>query len=284
MTMARMAAYVLAALSTACAGDPDPDGEADSGTQAPEFELVRASEVEWDLLNPARGDASPRAGTLWGDRHRPVPTGFLFNPIDGFESPPHIHNVTYRGVVIRGAVHNAHPSNEPMWMPPGSFWTQPRGAVHITAAKGEDVLAYIEIDQGPYLVMPPEDQEDFGKVAINVHESNLVWVEPRSPDAPDGVYLAHLWDGHGTSGERGSLVRLAAGLEVTIHDEHSTLRAVVIEGDPHYRSEEQETDTPLSPGAYFRSSPGAAQTLRSPTGEVILYVRSVGEPLVRSAG
>ena len=39
-------------------------------------EVVLAAEVEWEQLN-FRGDKSPMAGTLWGDRKATVPTGFL---------------------------------------------------------------------------------------------------------------------------------------------------------------------------------------------------------------
>lgn len=34
----------------------------------PTSRVVLTSEVKWDQLNPARGDKSPKAGTLWGDR------------------------------------------------------------------------------------------------------------------------------------------------------------------------------------------------------------------------
>ena len=44
-----------------------------------------------------------------------------------------------------------------MWMPAGSFWTQPRGESHITAASGDSNVAYIEIEDGPYLVRPVDD-------------------------------------------------------------------------------------------------------------------------------
>jgi hypothetical protein len=149
------AGAALAALLTACAGS-----QAAVSSAAPI--VVPAADVEWGALNPARGDASPRAATLWGDRTGSGATGFLVRFVDGFESPPHIHNVTYRGVVIRGLVHNDDASAEPMWMPAGSYWTQPRGGPHITAARGETV-AYIEIDEGPYLVRPVdqafEDEE-----------------------------------------------------------------------------------------------------------------------------
>jgi hypothetical protein len=68
-------------------------------------EVVLTSEVEWEKLNPARGDKSPQAATLWGDRKGTVSTGFLAKLVDGFSSPPHIHNATYRAVVISGSIH-----------------------------------------------------------------------------------------------------------------------------------------------------------------------------------
>ncbi|MEW8217519.1 MAG: DUF4437 domain-containing protein, partial [Candidatus Thiodiazotropha taylori] len=34
----------------------------------PVKQVVLASEIDWQQLNPARGDKSPQAGTLWGDR------------------------------------------------------------------------------------------------------------------------------------------------------------------------------------------------------------------------
>ena len=118
----------------------------------PTNRVLLSSEIVWEKLNPARGDKSPQAGTIWGDRKGIQATGFLAKFVDGFSSPPHIHNVTYRAVVIKGLVHNDDPEAEHMWMKPGSFWTQPRGEVHITAAKGEENIALVEIDSGPYLV------------------------------------------------------------------------------------------------------------------------------------
>ena len=119
------------------------------------LEVRLASELQWEQLNPARGDASPQAADVWGNRKEKLinqavadmlgtsmdetfdpGTGFLVKFVDGFESPPHIHNVSYRGVVISGKVHNDDPDAKEMWMPAGSYWTQPAGEVHITSAKG----------------------------------------------------------------------------------------------------------------------------------------------------
>ena len=58
-----------------CSGQSDSPSEALS-TESTENSLIRivlASEVEWEALNPARGDMSPRAGTLWGDRNGEIP-------------------------------------------------------------------------------------------------------------------------------------------------------------------------------------------------------------------
>ena len=122
-------------------------------------DVVLVSDVTWEQLNPLRRDKSPKAATLWGDRTGPGPAGFLLRPVDGFRSPPHIHNVSYRGVVIRGLLHNDDPAAEDMWMPTASFWTQPAGGVHITAAKGDDCLAYIEVEDN-FAVLPAEEAFD----------------------------------------------------------------------------------------------------------------------------
>ncbi|WP_346992732.1 DUF4437 domain-containing protein [Alteromonas gracilis] len=45
---------------------------------------------------------------------------------EGFSSPPHIHNITYRGIVIDGEMHNSDPDAKAMWMPVNSYWTQYR--------------------------------------------------------------------------------------------------------------------------------------------------------------
>jgi hypothetical protein len=175
-------------------------------------DVVTVSEVKWEQLNPTRGDKSPQAGTLWGDRKGAVPTGFLVKFVDGFSSPPHIHNATYRAVVISGLIHNDDPDAAEMWMPAGSFWTQPKGEVHITAAKGATNVALVEIDVGPYLVLPAEEAFDSGERPINVDASNIVWVDPPGVHASDnGPKLAYLWGNLEDGQSNGSFVKLPAG-------------------------------------------------------------------------
>jgi len=104
-------------------------------TQIKSIKVLSPEQIDFVSLNPARGDAAPQAGMLWGDLREDVPTGMILKFADGFASPPHIHNITYRGVVINGALHNDDPEAANMWMGQGSYWMQPAGEDHITSAK-----------------------------------------------------------------------------------------------------------------------------------------------------
>jgi len=229
------ALQALALVSIVAAGctsfQPAPDSMTPNPTAESPSEVVLASEVKWEQLNPARGDKSPQAGTLWGDRKGTVPTGFLAKFVDGFSSPPHIHNATYRAVVISGRIHNDDPAAADMWMPAGSFWTQPKGEVHITAAKGATNVALVEIDKGPYLVLPPEKAFGSSERPINVDVSNIVWVDaPESPGSGRGPQVAYLWGSLQDGQSNGTFVKLPPGFAGKIHSQASTFRAVVIKG------------------------------------------------------
>ena len=244
-------------------------------TTASTNEVVLVSEVKWEKLNPARGDKSPQAGTLWGDRNGTVPTGFLAKFVDGFSSPPHIHNATYRAVVISGLIHNDDPDAADMWMPAGSFWTQPKGEVHITAAKGATNIALVEIDKGPYLVLPPAKAFDSGERPVNVDASNIVWVDPPGMKASaSGPKIAYLWGNLQDAQSNGTFLKLPAGFAGKIHSYGSTFRAVVIKGELQYLGANAMT---LAPGSYFSSKGDSVHQVSSKTGkESIVYVRTDG--------
>ena len=250
------------------------------GTQdyAP-VDVVLASEVSWEQLNPARGDQSPQAGTLWGHRNGTAPTGFLVKFVDGFSSPPHTHNVSYRGVVISGHVHNDDPDAAVMWLPAGSFWTQPSGEVHITAAKGSTSVAYIEIEQGPYLVLPTEQASDSGERPLNVHASNIVWTDQLGTSASvDGPKVAFLWGNPQDDQLNGTLVKLPAGFTGTIESHGSTFRAVVIKGQPQYRMPGMTHVKTLHPGSHFSSKGESVHQVSSQAGEEsVIYIRTDGK-------
>lgn len=254
-------------------------------------QLVQAPDIVWGALNPARGEKGPRAGGLWNDRTQKQASGFLVKFRDGFSSPPHIHNVTYRGVVIEGWVHNDDPGAEKMWMPPGSFWTQPAGEVHITAAKGEAVTAYIEIDSGPYLVLPAEEAFDKGERPVNVVPSNLVWlsssetswVETKTDekDLPSAE-IAFLW-GQPTEGElSGSFFRLPPRFQGELIAESGAMRVVVVKGSMVRRAARNDVEMLLEQGDYLhvRSSASHRVECRGDEG-CLAYVRAEGTYKVR---
>ncbi|MEO1433597.1 MAG: DUF4437 domain-containing protein [Cyanobacteria bacterium J06632_19] len=242
-------------------------------------EVVLMSEVEWGPLNPARGDQSPRAGTLWGDRTGSGPSGFLVEFVDGFSSPPHIHNVTYRGMAISGTIHNDDPNADKMWLPKGSFWTQPAGGVHITAAKGSKNMAYIEIEDGPYLVLPTEKAFSTDEKPINVDVSNIVWIDqPGIPASNNGAKVAFLWGKPQENQLNGTLIKLPGGFTGKIRSQGSTFGAVVIQGQPQYQVPGETEVKALVPGSYFRSKGKSVHQVSSKAGEEsIIYVRTDGK-------
>lgn len=244
----------------------------------PTSEVVAADEVNWGYLNPLRGELSPGAANLWGDRSKDLATGMLVRFNKGFSSPPHIHNITYRGVVIAGQMHNDDPGAVKTWLPTGSFWTQPAGEDHITAANGEQNLIYLEIDSGPYLVKPSAEQFDNGERALNLHSSNLVWLgksELHRIDA-EGVETAFLWGVSKPGQAGGSLVKLPANFNGHIGIDASEFRAVVIAGSVAYRSARTPQPRRLEAGSYFGSTGKYEHAISAAEDGAILYIRSDG--------
>jgi len=275
----------LAGIAAACAGLlPASDSTAQKPAAEPTSEVVLKSAVEWTHLNPARGDKAPKAGTLWGDRNGTGATGFLLKPTDGFESPPHIHNVSYRGLVISGLIHNDDPNAGEMWLPAGSFWTQPKGEVHITAAKGSNALAYIEIEEGPYLVHPVEKAFHSEDRPINVDASNIVWLDasnitwidqPGVTASADSPQVAFLWGNPVDGRLRGDLIKLPAWFSGKIRSHGSTFRAVVIQGRPQVHVPSEAEAKVMEPGSYFSSKGESEHQISSEVGEeIIIYFRT----------
>ena len=243
--------------------------------------VVPVAEVKWGALNPARGDKGPRAANLWGDRTGTGACGFLVKFVDGFSSPPHIHNVTYRGVVISGLLHNDDPDAEPMWMPPSSFWTQPAGEVHITASKGES-LAYIEIEKGPYLVLSKDEAFDKGERPVNVDASNIVWQDSSNTswiaNSATGAEIAFLWGKPQGDQLSGTLVKLPANFSGKLRSGGANLHAIVIKGQPLHKSPTKADAKPMQPGSYFGSDGEAEHEIASgKEGECLIYIRSSGD-------
>ncbi len=277
-------AFALA-VSWACdAPHADPEGGASKPASEPPSGVVLVSDADWQQLNPKRGDQSPKAATLWGDRAGPGPSGFLLKPVDGFSSPPHVHTAPYLGVVISGAIHNAEPSAEVLFLPPGSFWTQPEGAVHITACS-RDCLAYIEFEGG-YDVLPVEGATGDPATAVALQPASIPWEDRTGPPASaNGPQVAELWGDPQAGQPSGSLVRIPAGKTGTIRTDTWMFHAVAIDGRAKYREEGKNQAAPLDPGAYFLARAGSDHQIScGEEADCTLYVRSRGRIQVSPEG
>ena len=243
----------------------------------PSSKVITADQVEWGYLNPLRGNKSPGAANLWGDRTKDSATGMLVRFNKGFSSPPHIHNISYRGVVIKGLMHNDDPSAQTMWMPTGSYWTQPAGEDHITSANGEENLIYLEIDSGPYLVKPSKEQFDNGERPLNLHEANMVWLS--QIDVPSlhasGVQITYLW-GQPKQGEvSGALLKLPANFNGNLLAKSDEFKIVVIDGGLTYSSVDNQEGLSLLPGSFVSSQGEFAHHVQT-SDETTVYVRTKG--------
>lgn len=250
----------------------------------PTNEVVLSSEIKWEALNPARGDKSPQAGTVWGDRNGTVPTGFLVKFVDGFSSPPHIHNVSYRALVIKGLVHNDDPDAAEMWMSEGSFWTQPAGEVHITSAKGTENIAFVEIDQGPYLVKPIQEAFDNGERPVNVDKSNMVWLDAsqtslistKGKSSPEqGPKIAFLWE---KGNFQGNLIHLPAGFTGEIRSKGDVFRGVIVSGEVNYSMPKSAEIQSLDQTSSFYSTGRSVHQISTQPGiETRIYIQTNGD-------
>lgn len=246
-------------------------------------EVLLVSDVNWTPLNPARGKLGPKAANLWGDRTDVGPSGFLVKFVDGFSSPPHIHNVTYRGVVISGLVHNDDPKAEKAWMPTGSYWTQAAGEAHITAAKGSNNIAYIEIEESPYLVLPTSEAFDESDKSVNIEQSNIVWLDatnthwitqPENSSFRNAPKIAFIWGEPQNNELNGTFVKMPAGFAGEIKTNDSMLRGVIIQGKVNYQMKNDKSV--LVPGSYFSSEEEVSHQF-SVDEESIIYIRSMGQ-------
>ncbi|WP_040281624.1 DUF4437 domain-containing protein [Psychroserpens damuponensis] len=242
-------------------------------------EVVTADNIEWGWLNPLRGDKSPAAGKLWGDRTKNEPAGFLVKFKKGFSSPPHIHNITYRGVVIKGFLHNDDENAEKQWLPAGSYWQQPAGEAHITAANGQENMAFLDIQEGPYLVKPTSEAFDNGERPINVDTSNLVWLNANDIEwvtEKRNVEIAFLWGKYEKNQLRAALLKLPAGFSGKIKNLSPNFRAVVISGGISHQFSKKEDKKELKAPSYFGAEENATSII-SAEKETILYIRTNGE-------
>ena len=243
-----------------------------SRAQNGEVTVVTVEDLSFQPLNPARGDASPQAGVLWGDIREDTASGMILKFADGFSSPPHIHNITYRGVVIKGGLHNDDPDAAKMWMGPGSYWTQPAGEDHITAAKpGSGAISFLEIFKGPYLVKPSSDAFQTQELPVNIDASNLVWLGPQDlewiEDNAKGARVTLLWGEPKDGNLFASFVKLPSGFKGAISTAEDA-KMVLITGEILYR------DGRLKPGSYIHATGPVEHNIECVNMDCQIYVRA----------
>lgn len=250
---------------------------------ASSVEVVPRAEVKFIPLNPNR-EGGPQAGVLWGDIRSDVSSGTIIVFAPNFASPPHIHNVTYRAVVIEGMVHNDDPKAENMWMSPGSFWTQPAGEVHITSVGPEGGVAFLEIQSGPYLVQPSRMNFDNGERPVNVHANNIIWLKPNdvtwieSDHLSAGLEMAFLWGKPKEGRANGTFLKFAEGVSASLKSAASPLKLVLLRGRLTHSAGDLAAASTLETGSYFGSEGEVLHRLTcAPGSECLLYVRAVGK-------
>lgn len=246
----------------------------------PSVEVVTRDDFELIPLNPLRGDASPKAGVLWGDLREDVATGALIQFADGFSSPPHIHNITYRAVVIDGVVHNDDPTAAMFWMEPGSFWTQPAGETHITAVGPGGGLAFLEIESGPYLVRPAEEAFDNGERPINIDARNIIWLTANDTTwitGDAGTEMAFLWGDHSDGARHGSFVRVQPGAQVRLDTDGAPLRTVLAKGELTHAAQDLSAAQDLTAGSYVGSEGEVSHDMTCTGAEpCLVYISATG--------
>lgn len=249
-------------------------------------EIMLAEDLTYQPLNPARGDASPQAGVLWGDLKADTPTGAIIKFKPGFSSPPHIHNITYRAVVISGAVHNDDPDARTMWMGPGSFWSQPAGEDHITSAiSDQGATIFLEILEGPYLVQPSDEAFDNGEHPINVDASNVIWLEasdvnwiaPSNPKGQKGAEMAFLWGSVSEGQRNGTFLKVPAGVSGEFINDTSQTRSVVVRGEATVSDRPTGMPQSLLPGSFVGTESGVSRVLSCVSSSpCVFYVSTEG--------
>ncbi len=99
--------------------------------------LVPVSELEW-VTNP-RGASFAYPWKVEGGSH-----GDLARFSAGFDTGPHTHSASYRGVVIAGVLMNpAEGESTSSRLPPGSSWYVAGGIVHSTKCVSDDCVFYV---------------------------------------------------------------------------------------------------------------------------------------------
>ncbi|MFC4992891.1 DUF4437 domain-containing protein [Rubritalea tangerina] len=149
-------------------------------------------------------------------------------------------------------------------------------------------MAYIEIDSGPYLVMPKEKAFDKGERPVNIVPSNLVWLKhaqtswitPHTSESPSPE-IAFLWGNPSAQQKSGSFLRLPNTFKGEIKSQNGLLRIVVVKGQ---LNDTQDPILTLSPGEFFTIKDNQSMPIQTEAdNDCTLYIHADGAYTVTTA-
>jgi mannose-6-phosphate isomerase-like protein (cupin superfamily) len=117
---------------------PAPGGQADAGSHA------RYADLHWQVMEPALGEASPRAAILRVDPKTQA-TQLLIQLPKRMHVPVHWHSANETHTVIRGTMVFEH-GGQPHELGPGGFNYIPARTHHQAWSVTDDALVFITVD------------------------------------------------------------------------------------------------------------------------------------------
>jgi len=140
-------------------------------------------------------------------------------------------------------------------------------------------MAFLDIQEGPYLVKPTSEAFDNGERPVNVDKTNLVWLNACDIDwvtEKSNVETTFLWGSHEKNQLRAILLKLPAGFKGKIKNLSPNFRAVVISGGLTHQFSKKEAVNQLDAPSYFGAEENATSII-SAKKETVLYIRSNGD-------
>jgi uncharacterized protein YaiE (UPF0345 family) len=148
-------------------------------------------------------------------------------------------------------------------------------------------MAYIEIEEGPYLVRPIDKAFDSGERPVNVDVSNLVWLDASTTTwieqttnktSSSSPKITFLWESPLNKNLKGVMVKLPTGFEGKIEHNGDDFRAVVIQGQVKYTLPNNKGVKTLDPGSYFSTAGKSYHSIASQGNkESLIYIRTNGK-------
>ena len=216
--------------------------------QDPQAVFTMPDKIKYDVIMP---DVA-WFGTIIGDRNTGA-HGTFIKITKGTGTPAHIHSHAYRGIVLKGIVENPFAGNAAtqVKMGPGSYYSVPGGAEHITRCADDsptDCLTYFYQDTA-FDFNPNVAGVDpaLGKGAVIVLAKDVKYDVIMPGVAEFGTVY-----GDRAKGAHGTFVKVVKGKGTPPHKHSKAYHGVVLEGiveNPIPYN--QSSPTRLGPGSHY---------------------------------